>query len=389
MTGWVTGSPSASSCTRIAAPVQCAFTLQLGDGVATEDSISPFDGGCAEWRGPELTPADWLGSWTDSELAEIDTALRAVQKAGLSLDDMRRDDFKLERAADRLSNILDELEIGRGFRVMRGIPVARYTTDEARTIFWGLGLHLGTAVPQSRRNDFIGDVRNLNIGINTVHGRGYTSNEALSYHTDSCDVSTLLCLRTAKSGGRSLVASSIAVHNEMLARRPDLVEVLYRPMPFSRMGNEHATQPRWYQAPVFSLYEGKFCGQYTRVAANGVRFLDEAPQPTNDQIEAATMLETIAADPAIVFTFDLQPGDMQFMNSHLTFHNRTSFEDWPERERHRHLLRLWLSVPTSRPLAPSMAELYRDIRPGVVRGGYLTSDDLPRRFSTEAALQDG
>ena len=351
-------------------------------------SIAPFAGGRTEWRGPELTSADWLQSWTAVELAEIEAALRSVQDAGVGLAEMRREHFPLPTVGEHLAVVLDELECGRGFRVMRGLPVDRYTTPELRTIFWGLGLHLGTAVPQSRRNDFIGDVRNLNIGIDTVHGRGYTSNEALSYHSDSCDVSALLCLRTSKAGGRSLIASSIAVHNLMLAQRPDLLAVLYQPMPFSRMGNEHASQPKWYRAPVFSVHAGKFCGQYTRVAANGVRFLEDAPQPSAEQVEAARLLEAIAADPAVVLSFELQPGDLQVINNHVTLHSRTDFEDWPERERHRHLLRLWLSVPNSRPLAPSMAELYRDVRPGAVRGGYLTSG-LPPRFTTEEALRDG
>jgi hypothetical protein len=244
-----------------------------------------------------------------------------------------------------------------------------------------LGLHLGTAVPQSRRNDFIGDVRNLNIGINTAHGRGYTSNEALSYHTDSADVAALFCLRTARSGGLSLTASSVAVHNEMLRIRPDLAQLLYEPMPFSRMGNEGPGQRAWYEIPVFSVYERHFSCFFSRVAAQGVRFIADAPPPTDAQTEAIALLEEIAARPEFVLSFDMRPGDLQFLNSHVTLHNRTRFEDWPEPARRRHLLRLWLSVPNSRPLSPAMQPMYRDTRAGAVRGGYLTSGTLPR-FST-------
>lgn len=345
-------------------------------------TVQPFNGSPAVWRGPEIAAkGDWIRRLSDSEIAELGAALAIVRDAGLTMEALTAEQFPLPEVGPVLAEVRRELEHGRGFQVLRGFPVHRYDMDDLRLLYWGLGLHLGTAMPQSARNDLVGDVRNLNISIHGQRGRGYTSNEALSYHSDSCDVTVLFCLQQAKTGGNSLIASSITVHDCMLTQRPDLVEVLYRPMPFSRMGSEHPSQPRWYRAPVFSVYEGYFCGQYTRVAAEGVRHLAEAEQPTPEQVEAAALLEKIAADAENVLSFRLEPGDLQFVNNHVTFHNRTRFEDGPEPDRRRHLLRLWLSVPDSRPLHPAMSELYRDTRPGAVRGGYLTKD-LPPRFTT-------
>jgi hypothetical protein len=67
---------------------------------------------------------------------------------------------------------------------------------------------------------------------------------------------------------------------------------------------------------------------------------------------------------------DFEPGDMQFVHNHPMLHDRMGFEDWPESERRRHLLRLWLSSPRARPLPPVYAERYGSVKPGE-RGGVM------------------
>jgi hypothetical protein len=39
---------------------------------------------------------------------------------------------------------------------------------------------------------------------------------------------------------------------------------------------------------------------------------------------------------------DFQPGDIQWLKNSVVLHKRTEYVDWPEPERKRHLLRLWL-----------------------------------------------
>lgn len=351
-----------------------------------QTSRSAITTGRANWRGPALAKTqEWVRPFTPAEIAELDAALRGVQARGLGIGDLRREDFPLPTLAAVLQGVLLEIEEGRGFQLLRGFPVDRYTLDEQRMIYWGIGLHMGTAMPQSRRNDFLGDVCDLKIDYNGPRGRGYTSNAQLSYHTDAADVSALFCLRQSKSGGLSLIASSVEVHNEMLRRRPDLLEVLYRPLPFSRQGDEAPGDARWYQAPVFTVHDGHFASRFVRGHVRGIAFIPEAPQVTAEQEAAMDLLEAIASDPDFVLSFTMEPGDIQFMNSHVTYHNRTAFEDWPEPARRRHMLRLWLSVPNSRPLSPAFAPVYRDQRAGAVRGG-IRCADVPPRFSTlEAA----
>jgi hypothetical protein len=295
---------------------------------------------------------------------------------------MTVEDFPLDAARSLLEEVSQELEEGLGFLLLRGLPVERYNLEDTRAIYWGIGLHLGTAVPQSPRYDLIGDVCDLKLPVYASNGRGYTSNAELSFHSDTTDVSVLLCIRPARSGGESLVTSSVEVHNEMLRVRPDLLAALYHPIPFAQTSGARPGEIPWFEAPVFSVENGHFASRFTRVLLRNLDFVPEAPRPSVEQVEALRLMETIAADPFFVLRFTMEPGDIQFINSHVTFHNRTAFDDWPEPERGRHLLRLWLSVPNSRPLSPQMAPVFGDTKPGAVRGGVQPEPGREPRFST-------
>jgi hypothetical protein len=167
-----------------------------------------------------------------------------------------------------------------------------------------------------------------------------------------------------------MVASSVAIHNAILRERPDLSDVLYEPFIWSMQGQERAGEEPFYPQPIFTSHEGCFSCRYIRgQIKNGQRFT-AAPRLTSKQIEAMDMVDRLAADPAFHFVTNFQPGDLQLCNNHVVMHARTAFEDHPETERRRHLLRMWLSVPNSRPLSPLLGRIYKDRRPGSVRGGF-------------------
>ena len=135
--------------------------------------------------------------------------------------------------------------------ICAGFPVERYQLAELRAIWWGLSQHIGTPVAQSWRGDVMGDVRDIGTGIEGRTGRGYTSNAELRFHSDPADVTALFFLRRAKRGGESRLASSVAVHNEIARRRPDLLEVLYQPFTVSWQSNEPPGEQPWYELPVY------------------------------------------------------------------------------------------------------------------------------------------
>jgi hypothetical protein len=331
---------------------------------------SPIDSP-ADWRGPDLMRGtEWVHQLTPDEIAEIAAALAAARDRGCTLASLTREDFPLPTVAKLIARARDELENGRGLFLIRGFPSESYGKDDLRLIYWGLGKHIGTAVSQSSQGDLLGDVRNFHIDVNSPQGRGYKTNQQLSFHCDSCDVVGLFALRTARSGGLSKICSALAVHNEIARTRPDLLEILYQHFFWSWQTQEPPGALPYYPQPVYSIQDGKFCSRLVRGHIASAQRFPEAPRLTAPQIAALDLIDSLTSREDFHVTMMFQPGDLQLLNNHLMFHARTAFDDYPEHDRRRHLLRMWLSVPNSRKLSPVMATIYRDQSPGAVRGGF-------------------
>ena len=99
------------------------------------------------------------------------------------------------------------------------------------------------------------------------------------------------------------------------------------------------------------------------------RDFPEVPRLTAQQEEALDLLDSIMPTEEYCYSMELEVGDMQLLNSFVTLHSRTNFEDFDEPDRKRHLMRLWMSVPSSQALPPQWEEYWGDSRAGAVRGG--------------------
>ena len=327
----------------------------------------------ADWRGPDIEKrTDWIHNFTPPEIREIMDAAAFAKSKGATLPTLTKEDFPLPTVSKRLAEAREVLEKGPGLFQFRGINIDGHTKDELRLIYWGIGKHMGTAVSQSKDGDLLGDVRDVGVKTDSPGGRGYKSNSRLSFHTDTCDVVGLFCMRVAKEGGLSLLCSSVAIHNEIARTRPDLLEVLYQPFEWSWQLQEAPGQAPHYPQPLFTMRDGHFSCRYVRGhIKNGHNFPDVKPL-TPIQIEALDYFDELAWDPRFQFSFMFKPGDLQFVCNHVMLHSRTEFVDWPEQDRKRHLLRMWLSVPNSRPLSPLLSTIYGEGKPGTVRGGFPT-----------------
>jgi hypothetical protein len=232
--------------------------------------------------------------------------------------------------------------------------------------------YIGTARSQNAKGNMLGHVTNKGASITTSHGRGYQSNEALGFHADGCDVTSLFCLQTAKARGIHKVCSSVALYNEMFRRRPDLVKELTYYFYLTRKGliPDGETEP-WYRLPVFSVQDGYFTARGASNTLTRSRQLPGAPPLTPKQLEAIELYQRLAGELAIDVLFER--GDMAYSNSHITLHSRTEFEDWPELDRRRHLVRLWMRIEEGR--RPIIPELAREIERGIsLRGSAYRSD---------------
>ena len=325
----------------------------------------------ADWRGAEMAKrSDWIHTFTPQEIAEIEVATRHALDTGKTIASLHKEDFPIPRVAERLAHAREVIENGPGIYQFRGINIEGYDKSVLRLMYWGIGLHMGTQVSQSKDGDLLGDVRDVGVDVNSPQGRGYKSNQRLTFHTDTCDVVGLFVLNVAKSGGLSLLASSTAIHNHLARTRPDLLDVLYQPFYWSWQTQEPPGGVPYYPQPLFSMKDGKLSCRYVRVHITSGQRFPEVPRLTPLQIEALDTFDKCAWSEDFHVSFMFKPGDLQFVNNHVALHSRTAFEDYPEVEKHRHLLRMWLSVPNSRPLSDALSTIYQDRRPGAVRGGF-------------------
>ena len=332
--------------------------------------------GPAAWTGAAMRqdPSRWTFTLTGVELDEIAAATRSIERAGTPFGEIRPASFRTPRLAERLDGLLhDQLLGGPGFAVLRGLDTAGLTVEQAAIAYLGVGAHLGSFRSQNAKGHLLGHVRDLGLDIRDPTTRYYQTTRQLDYHTDSCDLVGLLCLKTAQAGGASRVVSSVTLYNEILARRPDLLPLLFQPFATDRRGEIPAGMLPWFDIPVFNWHAGQlstiYSGQYIRSAQINH---PEARRLTGPELEALDLLDSLADDPDLRLEMAFAPGDMQFLHNHQVLHSRTDFEDWPEPSRKRHLLRLWLSPAAGRPLPPPFALRYGSLTPGE-RGGIITA----------------
>lgn len=311
----------------------------------------------AAWRGSHwVTDNSWIYTLDTATTDELQSALRDATQSERDPFSIDPQNFPLPAFAETCSRILADVEGGRGFALMRGLPVAGCSDDEAATLFWGLGVHLGTPEPQDAAGNLIHHVRDTGRDLSQDDVRKYQTNQDIPFHNDGSDVFLLLCLRNAKSGGRSRLISSTAVFNEIVRRRPDLAEILQQPFDFDARGQHLEGEPRAQRVPIYNYHEGHLSTVHKRFYIDLAQRFPEVPPLTAEQIEALDLFDEIAAEPGMCFEFDMQPGDILAASNYDILHCRTAFEDHKDPARRRHMMRLWVTIPNGRPLPPIFAQ---------------------------------
>jgi alpha-ketoglutarate-dependent taurine dioxygenase len=313
---------------------------------------TPFSGAAA-WQGQDFSGSQpWVYRLPPTVLKEIDAAMRRVRDSGREISSVTRNDFPAPSFALDAGNIRHELETGRGFVVLAGLPLDSYSDQEATLIYWGLGTWLGRAIPQNAKDEYLFDVRDEGYNFQRDYGatgvRISRTSSAIDFHTDSSacyagytpDIVALLALRTAKSGGLTALVSAQAVHNILLRERPECLHRLYQPFYFDRRAELRPGDSPTLFAPVFTC-DDALAIRFFRF--NLLKGYETAGVPVQAaDLEAVEALEEACRREPLAVRFEMQPGDMQFVNNRTVLHSRTAFEDHAEPERRRHFLRLWM-----------------------------------------------
>lgn len=303
------------------------------------------------WSGASLRDSTaWILHLSEAEIADIHNGFTHAKATGKDLLALSRDDFPMPLMAARFSAVRAELEGGRGFTLLRGMPIDRYDMTESRLLFWGLSQHLGDPQEQDGAGNRLHSVTNTGLRVEKGNSvRSYQTDDELTFHNDGGDAFMLLCVRTAKSGGMSKLVSVAQLYNEVLRRRPDLVETLQQPFHFDTRG-QHRGGLKVQSVPIFNFHDGRLSALYKRRYLLTAQDYPEVPRLSPQQQQAIDLIESLCKDPDVILTFFMQPGDLQIANNYSVLHARERYDDFDDPALRRHLYRAWVTLPNGRPL---------------------------------------
>ncbi len=292
--------------------------------------------GPAAWTGKAIqNDTTWIEHLQAADIQALDQALAALKAKGLAFPNFRQEDFPIGPAlVTRLAALSEELENGRGFSLWRGLPVHRYSEEELKAVYYGIGLHLGMPVCQNPRGDLLGEVAAVG-DPKDIRTRVYQTNLYLPYHSDPSDVVGLLCVRKAKHGGVSSLVSVARIYNEILEKHPEYLGLFYRMFYF-----EHLCEPEPSLSPIFSYHKGKLSCRYLRQYLELGCDIKGVPL-SKVEMEALDCFDRTMHSPEIRVDMLMEPGDLQFANNYAVLHSRTEFEDHDDVAVRRRMLRLW------------------------------------------------
>jgi alpha-ketoglutarate-dependent taurine dioxygenase len=306
----------------------------------------PIDGSSA-WGRRDIRPEDYRVELSAACLDEVRRAVDEIRTFPLPTILRGPDDFAMPACRREMARVHNILDHGRRFAIVDRLPVAEMATEEATALYWLLSSMVSRPVAQKLDGTMIYDV--LDTGDQALPGSGVRpdkTNIEIRFHNDNAyndrppDYVGLLCLRQAQSGGHSCVISFHSVHNELLARHRTALERLYRPFWFDRQREYRPGENPIFAAPIFEDV-GEVKARFSVHQIAGGYALRGEPIDRAGEAAIAAVLDVFADDDLSV-DFDLEPGQIQFVHNRAIGHSRTAFVDYPEPERKRHLVRLWM-----------------------------------------------
>lgn len=338
------------------------------------------------WRGDALSQSrDWIYLLNPAELAELEAVGKRFLDDDPDLRTVTKAEYPLPVCAAGLESWGRDMDRGRGFVLVRGLRTEYYSDALSAAIYFVLGLHLGQPMRQNEAGDMVQHVlATSDLKYDDPGARSVRIRDGLSYHSDSSDVVSLMCLRPAKTGGASSLVSAATLYNEVLARRPDLAPLLFEPWHSDWRRQDPEAPANTYATPMMCYVDGVFSAYIGVKIIRTAQAYPEVPRLTAAQLDLLDLLEAICWEPGIALHMDFRPGDMQWLLNYAALHTRTAFDDHPEPERRRHLLRLWLKRDEPRPMVPNFGRHVVRAR-DAARGEEVPADKRKFRI-TQAAI---
>jgi alpha-ketoglutarate-dependent taurine dioxygenase len=304
--------------------------------------------GASAWKRADISEADYRVKLDGSCLDEIRRVVDEIRAHPLPTILRTPADFDMTNCHAAMAEVRRILKHGVRFAVVDRLPVEELSKAEAETVYWLLASIVARPVAQKLDGTMIYDVHDT--GQQALPGSGIRpdkTNIEIRFHIDNAynttppEIVGLLCLRTARSGGVSRVLSFHTVHNELLARHKAVLPRLYQPFWFDRQREFFPGEPDTFFAPVFEDDGEELKARFSVHQINSGYAMKGRPLDNEGAAALAATLE-VFEDPNLSIDFEFRPGEIQFVDNRTLGHSRTEFEDWPDPERRRHLVRIWL-----------------------------------------------
>ncbi|TMJ28099.1 MAG: TauD/TfdA family dioxygenase [Alphaproteobacteria bacterium] len=301
------------------------------------------------WTRDTIVPADWTVTLTDTAQRELLAVRNEIRRAPLPTFLLEPKDFALDACRAVIEEVRRVAQSGPMFAVLDRLPMAEITRDEAIQLYWLLSSLLARPVAQKITGQMFYDVMDTGAKLKPGSGiRPTVTNVDLRFHNDNSynetppDYVCLLCLHPAMQGGVSQVMSVATVHKALEDRHPELMPRLYRPFWYDRHAEHHPGEPTTFAAPIFErAADGTVKARLALSEIHaGYALRDE--RMDNETTAALAAVQSVFEQPELHVELAFAPGQIQFVNNRATGHARTEFVDFPEPERKRHLVRLWL-----------------------------------------------
>ena len=296
------------------------------------------------WHGPDLADDDFKIVLNSECMAELEAIVAEQRKAPVPTLVLLPEQFEMSACRILMQNVKQQLDEGLGFVILDRLPIDSWSLREVTDIYWLLGSLLEPPVAQEWSGTMVYDVRYDGQGYN-ADTRAALTPEGLDMHNDSsmgeapANYISLLCLQTARTGGKSSLSSAYAAHNHFMTAHPELVERLYQPFYRDKQEYQAPDANNWH--PIFAAENGGLRIRFnSRVIRRGYQKTGQVLD--NAGAQAVEFLNGFLIDSAHRHDFWMERGQIQILNNRIIVHGRTPYEDFDEPEKRRHLLRLWL-----------------------------------------------
>jgi len=299
------------------------------------------------WTAETLDPKDGHLTLSEHCITELRALTSLIKANPVSTLTLSPKDFNLQACRKAMKRAKHLLAKGPGFVLIDRLPLEEMTRVDAVSAYWVLSSLLGRPVAQKWDGSMIYEVSDCSGQAPGNGIRPDITNAEQGFHTDNAynlsppDYVALLCLHPAKLGGISRIVNLNAAHELMRRHHPSLLPRLYKPYIWDRQMEHRKQDDKFLSRPVFAVKNAGICARLgNRLIRQGYTIAKaEMDEEGRSALEA---LYTILDDRSLYKEFLFKPGQIQIVDNQFIGHKRTSFEDWPEKNRKRRLVRLWI-----------------------------------------------